>query len=140
MARAYSLDLRERVVGAVAAGRSCRQVASTFGVSVASVVKWSQRLRATGSAAARPMGGNRPYALAGERDWLLARLAEKPDVTLRALVAELAAREIIVSYYAVWHFFEHEGISFKKKPARLRTGSTRRGKAAGTMEALPRPA
>ena len=38
------------------------------------------------------MGGNRPYALAGERDWLLARLAEKPDLTLRALVAELAER------------------------------------------------
>ena len=114
MARAYSLDLRERVVAAIAAGESCRQVAATFKVSVASVVKWSQRFRATGSAAARPMGGNRPYALRGERDWLLARLAEKPDITLRALVAELAERGIKVSYYAVWHLFDHEGISFKK--------------------------
>ena len=35
MARAYSLDLRERVVGAVAAGQSCRSVAKTFMVSVA---------------------------------------------------------------------------------------------------------
>lgn len=139
MARAYSLDLRERVVGAVAAGQSCRQVASTFGVSVASVVKWSQRFRRTGSAAARPMGGNRRYVLAGERDWLLGRLAEKPDVTLRALVAELAERGIVVSYYAVWHFFEHESVSFKKKPARQRAGSTRRRKAAGAMETLPRP-
>src|SRR4030088_1732531 len=77
MARAYSLDLRERVVAAVAADESCRKVAATFRVSVASVVKWSQRFRATGSAAARPMGGQRPYALAGERDWLLSRLAEK---------------------------------------------------------------
>src|SRR5436190_15543689 len=74
MARAYSLDLRERVVGAVAAGQSCRAVAATFKVSVASVVKWSQRYRATGSAAARPIGGNRPYVLASERDWLLTRL------------------------------------------------------------------
>jgi len=114
MARAYSLDLRERVVAAVAAGESCRKVAATFKVSVASVVKWSQRARATGSPAARPMGGNRPYALAGERDWLLARVAEKPDITLRDLVAELAERGIKVSYYAVWHLFEHEGISFKK--------------------------
>ncbi len=140
MARAYSLDLRERVVGAVAAGQSCRQVASTFGVSVASVVKWSQRFRTAGSAAARPMGGHRPYALAGARDWLLARLVEKPDVTLRALVVELAERGIVVSYYAVWHFFEHEGVSFKKKPARQRTGPARRRKAACAMETLPRPA
>jgi len=139
MARAYSLDLRERVVGAVAAGQSCRQVASTFGVSVASVVKWSQRFRTAGSAAARPMGGNRPYALAGERDWLLARLVEKPDVTLRALVVELAERGIVVSYYAVWHFFQREGVSFKKKPARQRTGPSRRRKAACAMETLPRP-
>jgi transposase len=112
MGRAYSLDLRERV-SAVAAGESCRAVAATFKVSVASVVKWSQRFRTTGSAAARPVGGNRPYALSSERDWLLKRLAEQPDVTLRALLAELAERGIKVSYYAVWHFFEHEGISLK---------------------------
>jgi transposase len=135
MARAYSLDLRERGVAAVEAGESCRKAAALFRVSVASVVKWSQRARTTGSPAARPMGGNRPYALAGHRDWLLKRLADQPDVTLRALVAELAARGIKVSYYAVWHFFEHEGISFKKKPSRQRAGSARRDQAAGTMEA-----
>jgi transposase len=120
MARPYSKDLRDRVVGSVAGGRSCRATAKLFGVSVASVVKWSQRFRATGSAAAKPMGGRRPYALAAEREWLLARIAARPDVTLRALVVELADRGITVSYYAVWHFFEHEGISFKKKPARQR--------------------
>ena len=59
------------------------------------MVKWSQRLRATGSVAAKPMGGRRPYALEGERDWLLARVGEAPDLTLRALAAELAARGIL---------------------------------------------
>jgi transposase len=135
MARAYSLDLRERVVTSVARGHSCRSVASTFGVSVASVVKWSQRYRATGSAAAHRVGGRRPYALAGERDWLLARLTETPDVTLRSLARQLAERGVAVSYYAVWHFFEHEGISFKKKPVRQRTRSAGRGKAAPAVEA-----
>ena len=85
MARAYSLDLRERVVAAVAAGQSCRSVAKTFMVSVASVVKWSQRQRAVGSPAALRMGGRRPYLVARERDWVLARISEKPDLTLRAL-------------------------------------------------------
>jgi transposase len=66
MARAYSLDLRERVVGAVAAGQTCRSVAKTFMVSVASVVKWSQRQRAVGSPAALKMGGRRPYLVARE--------------------------------------------------------------------------
>lgn len=56
MARPYSNDLRERAPAAVVSGRSCREVASLFGVSVASVVKWLQRQRATRSAASRPMG------------------------------------------------------------------------------------
>ena len=61
MGRAYSLDLRERVVAAVAAGQSCRAVAATYKVSVASVVKWSQRFRATGSAIARMPDGNTAF-------------------------------------------------------------------------------
>jgi transposase len=140
MARAYSLDLRERVVAAVAAGESCRAVATKFKVSVASVVKWSQRFRANASAAAYKVGSRRPYALAGERDWLLARLADKPDITLRALGAELAARGIKVSHFAVWHFFEHEGISFKTKPASQRTGSSGRRPAADAMAKVSRAA
>jgi transposase len=130
MARAYSLDLRERVVAAVEAGQSCRAVAQTFMVSVASVVKWSQRHRAQGSAAARPVGGRRGYAVAREREWLLARIAQKPDLTLRALLQELKERGLVVSYYALWHFLQHEGITFKKKPARIGAGSARRHKAA----------
>jgi transposase len=111
-----------------------------FGVSVASVVKWSQRFRATGSAAAYKMGGWRQLLLKSERGWLLARIAEKPDLTLRAVVAELAARGTPASYGAVWRFFAHEGITFKKKPARQRTGSRRRRPAAGPLEDVSGPA
>src|SRR4029077_4361775 len=106
MARAYSLDLRERVVASVARGKSCRTVAALFDVSVASVVKWSQRARVAGSAAAKPMGGKRPYLLEGERDWLLARLAEKPDLTLHALLAELGERDVVVSCDTLWRFLK----------------------------------
>jgi transposase len=139
MARPYSLDLRERVVARVASGDRCRTVAAVFGVSVASVVKWSQRKRQTGSVAAKRMGGARRLVLAGERDWLLARIAEKPDLTLRALLAELAGRGVVVSYGAVWTFFAREKISFKKKPARRRAGSRRRRPPAGPVEEIPRP-
>jgi transposase len=73
-------------------------------VSVASVVKWSQRQRAIGSPAALKMGGRRPYLVARERDWVLSRIAEKPDLTLRALLKELSDRGLVVSYYALWHY------------------------------------
>jgi transposase len=140
MGRAYSLDLRERVIAAVLAGGSVRAVATRFEVSVASAVKWSQRYRTTGSAAAKPVGGRRPYVLAPQRDWLLARIAEKPDLTLRALAAELAERGVKVSYHAVWGFFAHEGLTFKKKSVRRRAGPSRRGQEADALEALSGPA
>jgi transposase len=140
MARAYSSDLRDRVVAAVMAGATVRSVAERFGVSVASAVKWSQRFRASGSAAAKPRGGKKPYVLTGQREWLLARIAEAPDLTLRAVLAELADRGVSASYHAVWDFFAHEGVTFKKKPVRRRAGPAGRGEEARAMEAPPGPA
>jgi transposase len=134
------LDLRERVVATVSAGESCRQVAETYRVSVASVVKWSQRFRRTGSAAAKRMGGHQPRSLAAEREWLLARLTATPDVTLRALVVELGERGVVTSYGSVWRIVNDVGISFKKNSVRHRAGSPRRGKTPGAVEEVSRPA
>jgi transposase len=139
MPKPYSLDLRERVVAAVAGGESCRQVAKTFKVSVASVVKWSQRFRASGSAAAKPMRGRPGLSLAPHRVWLLARLAAAPDVTLRALVIELGERGVATSYGAVWRIVHAAGLSFKKNSVRHRAGSARRGTKARAVEDLSTP-
>jgi len=122
MARPYSLDLRKRVVSALKSGRSCRQVAKIYKVSVASVVRWSQRERRTGSPAAAKMGGHRPYILESERDWLLSRIKEKPDLTLHALLLELEERGVKVCCDTLWRFLKREGISFKKNTIRNRTG------------------
>ncbi len=136
MARAYSLDLRERVAGAVLSGRSCREVAATFGVSVSSAVRWSQRLRCSGSAAAKPPGGRRPVVLADEEAWLLTRLEECPHLTVRALAKQLQARGIEVSHNTVWLQLRRAGFSFKKNAVRRRTGSTQDRTAAGAMEEI----
>ncbi len=133
MARPYSQDLRERVVSCVASGATCREAAARFGVGVATAVRWSHRQRMTGDVSARPMGGCRRAVLASERDWLLARIVEKPDLTLRAIVAELAARDVRVSYDAVWRFYRQAGLTFKKKPARSRAGSAGCGPQARTL-------
>src|SRR5579863_10557891 len=140
MARPYSLDLRERVVAAVAAGASCREAAETFRVSVASVVKWSQRFRATGSAAAKPVGRRQARSLAPQRGWLLARLAAAPDVTLRALVVELGERGVLTSYGSVWRIVHEADLSFKKNPVRHRAASPRRGAKARAVEGASTPA
>ncbi len=124
MARPLDLDLRERVVKAVLLGKSCRTVAETFGVSVASVVKWTKRYRTTGSAAPGKMGGHRPFLLEDERDFLLGRLAEEPDISMRALADELAERGIVVSHVSVWNLLRREEQTFKKKRLRQRAGSS----------------
>jgi transposase len=87
MGRPYSLDLRERVASAVQDGISCRDAAAHFEVSHSSAIRWARRLREAGSPPAKPMGGKRPFSLAVERDWVLARLTEKPDITLRESLA-----------------------------------------------------
>jgi len=137
MTRPYSLDLRERVARFVVGGGTTRQAAERFDVSVTAAGRWARRLRETGSAAALAMGGVRRAVLAGERDWLLARIKDKPDLTLRAIQAELAERGVIVSYDAVWRFFGREGVTFKKKPARRRTDPAGRGPQARALEAPP---
>ena len=128
MARAYSDDLRERVAAATDK-RSCREVASLFGVSVASVVKWSQRLRATGTAAAKRKDVKRGRELLPYRDWLLERV-KTPGMTVRTLSAELRERGIVASHVSIWRVLRESGFSFKKNAVRKRAGSTgRRAKA-----------
>lgn len=118
MTRPYSNDLRERVVGAVKAGESCRAVAARFGVGVSSVVKWSQRYRRTGSVSPDRMGGHRRRVLEPYRDFIVERIAQEPHVTLHRLKDELASRGISVSHNTVWMFLRREGLRFKKNAVR----------------------
>ena len=138
MTRPYSMDLRERVVAAVDSGQSRRSVARLFRLGEATVIRWARRHITTGSVAAQPMGGARHDVLGAERAWLRARMAVAPDLTVRALRAELLAeRGLRVSYDAVWRFLRAEGLTFKKKPAGCRAGPPRHCPQARTLEALP---
>lgn len=123
MVKPYCDDLRERVVAFVLSGETVRRAAAVFGVGVSSAVKWSQLQRATGSVSPRPMGGRRRDAMAAGRPYALARLADHPSLSLRALQAELAERGVKVSYGALWSFVHAEGLSFKKNRAGQRDGA-----------------
>ena len=118
MTRPLSNDLRERVVAATESGESCRSVALRFGVAASSVVKWSQRHRATGSVAPGKMGGHRKPVLDPYRDFIVERIAHTSHLTLHKLKDELAARGVIVSHNAVWLFLRREGLRFKKNSVR----------------------
>jgi transposase len=118
MTRPLSNDLRERVVAAVLGGESCRTVAARFGVAVSSVVKWSQRYRATGSVAPDQMGGHRKRVLEPHRAFIKERINQTPHLTVHGLKDELVARGVNVSHNAVWMFLRREGLRFKKNTVR----------------------
>jgi transposase len=114
MTKSDSLDLRQRVVRFVAAGHSCHAAARQFEVSVACVVRLMAAYRATGSLAPKLEGGWRSSKLDPHRDFLIRRVAEKGDITLPQLAAELAALGTRVMPASISRWFIRQGYSFKK--------------------------
>lgn len=125
MPKAYSQDLRERVIDAVLSGDLSRhEAARRFGVSASSAVKWVQGVEREGRREPVGTGGHRPSKTKPERDWLLAVVDVEPDITLAALSARLLEeRGVQADTGMLSRFFQGEGISFKKKRAALRAGS-----------------
>lgn len=115
MGKAYSDDLRTRVVAAMATGRSCRDVGAVFDVAPSTAGNWYRRYRRENSHAARPMGGDRRSKLTGHAGWIGERLAETPELTLGEVQSDLAGRGIEVSYASVWRMVRKLGLRHKKK-------------------------
>ena len=134
MARAYSEDLRIRLVRYVEGGASARAAAKVFGVSPSISIKWMQRWRRERSVAPNPVRGHRRPLLDEHADWLRDLIEAKSDLTLAEIQAKLKRRGIRVSLWTIWSFYDRQGVSFKKKRLRRRTGSTRRGGRARTLE------
>ena len=132
----YSTDLRERAVARVLSGETVRSVAETYSIGVSSVVRWSQRHRSRGHSAPDKMGRGHSCVLDSERLWILDRIAQEPDVTLRQLVEELLERGVKVCYGTVWNFVHREELSFKKKRSSQRAGPARRGALPREMEEI----
>jgi transposase len=90
--KAYSTDLRERIVRAVADGMTKSKAARTFSVSLATVKNYVRQVRTTGSLARKPIPG-RPRAIPPAHDAaLVAQLRSAHDATLGELRAAWATR------------------------------------------------
>jgi len=140
MPKAYSGDLRERVIEAVEhEGASRREAAERFGVSASSGIKWLQRWHETGSATAKPRGGS-VSPLDKHAAVILELIAERPDLTLKETLAELLKRRIRTSQSALSRFYGRHGITFKKKPASRRARAGRCGPRPATLDTRARHA
>ena len=115
MGRAYSQDLRERVMAAADSGTGAYAVASIFRVSVSYIYKLLGRRRRTGETRARPWAGGPKPKLAAQGEAIRARVMSEPDATLAELQAWLMAEHNVkVSIGCLWKMLRQLGLTLKK--------------------------
>ena len=128
MSKALSVDLRVRVLAAVASGLSHRQAGERFGVSAASVSRWRKREREQGAPCPKALGGDRrSKAMERQGDAIMAIMAANRDITLAEIKAALSEQKVEVSIAGLWRFFRRHGITLKKS---RRTRASRIGRTS----------
>ena len=108
MPKAYSADMRERVIARVASGASRREAAEHYEISASTAVIWTKCFHETGRCAAKPRGGS-TSPLEAHADFLLGLIAEQPDLTLdeEGGVCDAQAKDF-------WQ--SHRGVAFLRAP------------------------
>lgn len=126
MARAYSQDLRDRVIDAALGGLPARQVAAQFRIGLATAIRWVRRARQTGDRTAGRQGQPRRSKLDPHREYILRLIDATPDMTISEMVDKLAAeRDVYAARATLWTFLDRCGLTFKKRP-RMRPNRTAR--------------
>jgi transposase len=114
--RAYSVDLRQRIVEAVQEGQTQPAVAQRFGVSLSSVQRFVRLHREQGSLTAKPLPGRKPAFDADQKQELETLLRQRTDWTLRQIAAawqEHSGRGVSVS--ALHRTVRHLNYRYKKR-------------------------
>ena len=114
--RAYSTDLKERLVRAVAEGQPMREAARRYNVAVNTVKRAVVQQRETGSLERKPIPGY-PRRIGPEREVVLrARLEAAPDATVLehcAWWAEHSGQQL--SEATMWRAIRRLGWTHKKR-------------------------
>lgn len=119
MANALSMDLRNRVLGAIRSGLSRRQAAARFAVSASSAIRWHRSEQDYGHAEPKPQGGDRrSERIEAHAERILELVNARPDMTLCEIRAALAEQGLQFGTTTLWRFFRRRQITLKK---RLRT-------------------
>jgi transposase len=115
--KAYSKDLRLRVLAAVDRGMAREEVAKTFGVSVPTIKRYLKLRRETGDVEPKPIPGPRARKRAALEERLPAQVALNPDLTL-AEHRELLEEEhgVEVSSATVSRALKRLSLPLKKRP------------------------
>jgi transposase len=113
--KAYSMDLRERVLLDCDGGMEARQVAVKYRVSESWIRRLKQRRRETGETAPRPCRNRQPARWLAYAAQIQELVSRQPDVTLRELAERL---NHAVSGQTLSRALRALGLTLKKSPAR----------------------
>ena len=113
--KAYSLDLRERIVACVQQGHNYSETAKRFGVSIPTVSRYIERFVQTASLAPGTAPGARARITPEIWQALEKRAQEMPNATLADHQAWLKEQGVVLSYSAVHQNFARRGYTFKKR-------------------------
>ena len=116
MAKAYSLDLRERVFDLLAKGKSKLFIEENLGVTTKTILKWQRRYEETGSIGKVTPIKTRPRRLDYEK---VGKFIEKnPDKTLKEFAKRFGVVESVI-----WYIIKQLNITYKKTlPVRGKAG------------------
>ena len=137
MARAYSDDLRRKLVESHAAGKgSVEELADRFGVSARWAWKVMSAYKRSGSTERAPQRRHGVVPMAVQEP-VLALLQRRPDMVLRELQAELSASGHRISIAQLWRVGKKLGLRLKK--SRSTQPSATRKKTATAAKPSSRP-
>jgi transposase len=116
MPRAYSVDLRERSLRALASGMPAAEIERSFGVSRSSLARW-RRAQAAGRALRPGCSSGRPRAIPPPQEPdLRAQAAAHPDATLGEHCARWhASHGVRVSAATMSRMLARLGLALKKR-------------------------
>src|SRR3546814_4943420 len=115
MTRPLSMDIRSRLVSAVADGMSRRSAARRFGVAASTAIKWVDRWERTGDVEPRPQGGDhRSHHLEAHAEEILGLIEAQRDITLAEIAEHLdRTHGVKVAQSTVWRLLDRHDMTFK---------------------------
>ena len=117
MARAFSVDLRKRVIEAISGGLSTREAARRFSIGIATAGSWHRAWKATESLEPGRQGRPKVSKLDPYEAFILSLVETADrDLSLMEIADRLEAEHGVRACPATVHgFFDKRGITFKKR-------------------------
>ncbi len=119
----YSVDLRERLLGAIDAGLSQAEASRLFGVGTSTITRWRTLRATTGTLTPKPRAGRPPTIAPVQAAALREQVAQHADATLAEHCRRWAAdQSVTVSVATMSRAIRRLGITVKKSSPRHGTG------------------